>query len=139
MRVFFDASVLIAALLSPTGGSAFLLRLVQAGALVGITSQTVIDEVLAHLPKLQKTHQEIEEFIAASRLLVREGITIEEIAVYKGQIAEEDAHLIAGARQTNCAYLVSLDKRHVLPPDIRARFLPLKILSPGELLQELVI
>ena len=45
MRVFFDASVIIAALLSPTGGSALLFQFIKIGFIVGVTSQTVIAEV----------------------------------------------------------------------------------------------
>jgi putative PIN family toxin of toxin-antitoxin system len=138
MRVFFDASVIIAALLSPTGGSSLLLRFIKPRTIVGITSQTVIDEVLEQESKLHKTKGEIANFIAASGLVVRESITLDEIRPYENLIDKEDAHLIAGAKRTKCAYLVSLDKRHVLRDEVRARFSPLKIVSPKELLQELV-
>jgi len=46
MRVFFDASVIIAALLSAGGGSSQLLKYVKLGKIVAITSQTVIEEIL---------------------------------------------------------------------------------------------
>ena len=46
MRVFFDASVIIAALLSPSGGSSLLLRYIKKGVIIGITSQTALDEIL---------------------------------------------------------------------------------------------
>jgi putative PIN family toxin of toxin-antitoxin system len=138
MRVFFDASVIIAALLSPTGGSSLLLRFIKTGAIVGVTSQTALDEMLAQDSKLNKTRDEIERFIADSGLAVRESITLNEIQPYEDLIDKEDAHLIAGAERTHCAYLVSLDKRHVLREDVRARFRPLKIVNPKELLEELV-
>lgn len=35
-------------------------------------------------------------------------------------------------------YLVTLDKKHLLRPEIKARFLPLRIVSPKELLEEIV-
>ena len=46
MRVYFDASIIIAALLSPKGGSSELLKFVKKGIIKGITSQTVIEEIL---------------------------------------------------------------------------------------------
>lgn len=46
MIVFFDASVIIAALLSPTGGSAMLFKYIKLGIIVGITSQTAIEEII---------------------------------------------------------------------------------------------
>jgi predicted nucleic acid-binding protein len=111
-----------------------------AGRLVGVTSQTVIDEVLEEDKprKLNKTREEIEQFIARSGLVVRESITLKEIEPYQQLIDSEDAHLIAGAILTQCSHLVSLDKRHVLAKDVRTRFLPLVILSPKEMLEELV-
>ena len=123
---------------APTGGSSLLLRFIKTRTIVGITSQTVIEEVLEQESKLNKTKGEIANFIAASGLVVRESITLDEIRPYENLIDKEDAHLIAGAKRTKCTYLVSLDKRHVLQYEVRARFLPLKIVNPKELLQELV-
>jgi predicted nucleic acid-binding protein len=140
MRVFFDASVIIAALLSPTGGSALLFQFIKTGLIVGLTSQTVIAEVFGEDKpgKIDKYREEIEQFIANSGLVVREAITPTDIAPYQDRIAAKDAHLIAGANLTKCLYLVSLDKKHVLKDEIREQFLPLKIVNPKEFIEELV-
>ena len=140
MRVYFDASVLIAAILSPNGGSAQLLKFIKKGLIVGIASQTVIEEVLEedHLQKIKRSKGEIERFIAQSALLVRKRITGDETTVYENLVDEEDSHLIAGANLTKCQYLVTLDKKHLLLPDIKEKFLPLRIVSPKELLEEMV-
>ena len=140
MRVFFDASVIIAGLLSPTGGSSLLLQYVKKGLIVGITSQTVIEELLEKdkSQRLNKSKRDIEQFIAQSELLVREGVTQAEILLYRNKIDNEDAHLLAGARLTKCTHLVSLDKKHVVRPDVQKQFLPLKIVSPKKLLEEIV-
>lgn len=141
MRVFFDASVIIAALLSPSGGSAQLLKYIKLGKIVGIISQTVIEEVLEEdkFQRIKKSKREIEQFIINSRLIVRKPITPGEIEPYQGLIDIEDAHLIAGANLTRCGHLVTLDRKHLLRADIQKKFLPLKIVSPGELLEELVL
>lgn len=140
MRVYFDASIIIASLLSPTGGSSQLFKYIETGAITGITSQTAIAEVLEEdkPQKLKKSIEELEEFIAKSQLIVRESITIEEIAPYQELIDAEDAHLIAGAKLTGCDYLVTLDKKHLLRKDIQEKFLPLLIVSPKELLEEII-
>ena len=141
MRVFFDASVIIAALLSPNGGSSQLLKYVQLSKIAGITSQTVIEEILEEdkFKRIKKSKREIKQFVADSRLIVRKSITTGEIEPYQGLVDIEDAHLIAGAKLTRCRYLVTLDKKHLLRPDIQEKFLPLKIVSPGQLLEELVL
>jgi predicted nucleic acid-binding protein len=140
MRVFFDAPVIIAAFLSPHGGSALLLQFVNSGDIVGITSQTVVAEVLGEdkPTKLKRPRAEMERFIAESGLLVREAVTSAKVEPYRGLIEAEDAHPAAGASLTNCSHLVSLDKKHVLREDVRRRFLPLRIVSPKELLQALM-
>lgn len=141
MRVYFDASVIIAALLSPTGGSAQLLAFVRFGLIKGVTSQTVLDEVFDQdkSERIKRSRNDIEQFIANSGLIVREIITEEEIYTYQGQLEDEDdLHLIAGANLTKCCYLVTLDKKHLLRSDVQKRFLPLLIVSPKELLEELI-
>lgn len=139
-RVYVDASIIIAAFLSPTGGSSLLFQYIKQDRIIGITSQTVIEEVLEEdkPKKIKRSKEDIEMFITQSGLLVRESITIEEIAPYKDLVYVEDAHLIAGAKLTKCSHLVTLDKKHLLKEDIRQRFLPLKIVSPKQLLEEIV-
>jgi predicted nucleic acid-binding protein len=140
MRVYFDASIIIAGLLSPTGGSAQLFWFIKLGIITGITSQTAIEEVLEEdKPKrIKRSMEEIEQFIAESGLIVREAITEEEIGPYQDQVDKEDAHLVAGAKLTKCTHLVTLDKKHLLRPDIQEKFLPLRIVSPKEVLEEIV-
>ncbi len=140
MRVYFDASVIIAALLSPIGGSSELLRLVNKDVIKGITSQTVIEEILDEdkPSKLRKSKEELGQFIAKSGLLVRKNITLQDLKPYQNLMEVEDAHLVAGANLTKCRYLVTLDKKHLLREDIQKKFAPLKILSPKQLLEEMV-
>lgn len=140
MKVLFDASVIIAALLSPSGGSSLLFAYIKAETVKGITSLTVIDEILEEdkSKKLKLTKKELEQFITDSGLLIRERITSSDIDPYQGLVDIEDAHLIAGANLTGCEYLVTFDKKHLLNEAIRKRFLPLKIVSPKELLSEIV-
>lgn len=140
MRVFFDASVIIAALLSKTGGSSLLFKYIMLQKIIGITSQTVIEEIQEEdkFTKIKKTKKQIEQFITGSHLVVRKPITTDEIEAYRGMVDTEDAHLVAGANLTHCKYLVTLDKKHLLRPDIQKKFLPLIILAPKELLQEII-
>ncbi len=138
MRVFFDASVIIASILSSTGGSALLIEYIKKGKIIGISSQTAIEEVLEKEKKIKKTRKETEDFISMSGLMIRKSITTEEIEVYKDLVDIEDAHLIAGAILTKCDYLASLDKKHLLREEIGKKFLPLKIVAPGTLLEWMV-
>lgn len=134
-KVYFDASVIIAALLSSSGGSAKLVTCIHPGLIAGITSQTVIDEVLEHSEKMNISPGEIQDYIALSSIVVRKRVTTEEIKPYRQEVDPDDAHVVAGALLTNCAYLVTHDKKHLLKPEIQKHFKPLHILSPKELLR----
>ncbi|MEK7166132.1 MAG: PIN domain-containing protein [Patescibacteria group bacterium] len=138
MRIFFDASVIISGILSAGGGSAQLLAYSKLGIIHGITSQTVVAEVISKTSKLKKTAAELESFIAQSGLIVRKSLTSEDIKPYIGKIDLGDAHLIAGAFKTRSTLLVTLDKRHVLRSEVQETFLPLRIVTPRQLLEELV-
>jgi len=138
MNVFFDDSIIIASLLSPTGGSSKLISYVHAGKIRGITSQTVIDEVLSHSLKIGLSEQKILTFIVESKLLVRKRIIGKEIeSISKHMIDPDDAHVFAGAILTSSDILISLDKKHILHPDIQIQFSTLDICSPKELLSQL--
>ena len=86
IKVYLDASVIIAALLSPTGGSAKLLEFVKLRVVAGIASQTVIDEVEEHSLKIRKSHKEIREFIHENSIIVRERIDELELELFRGLI-----------------------------------------------------
>lgn len=138
MRVYFDASVLIAALLSPSGGSALLLKYVKSKRLIGITSQTALEEIFDKTEKFKRSKDEVKEFIADSSLLIRESISIEEISPYQDVVHREDTHLIAGAFLTKCTHLVTLDKKHLLREEVQKKFSSLRIVSPKDLLEEII-
>ena len=139
MRVYIDASVIIAALLSPSGGSALVLTYVKQGKIIGITSQTVLFEVLKKTAKIKKSPAKIHAFINLNRLLVRQPLTISEITPYQKFVSDpKDVHVVAGAKLTKCHYLITLDKRHLLKSDVQKKVLPLQIVSPKEMLEKLV-
>lgn len=135
IKIFLDASVIITAMLSQSGGSAKVIKLGQLGDWAQITSQTVIDEVYDHTQKINKTKDEINQFIKNNDILVRKRVTKLEAEYLAGLIDSTDAHLIAGAKLTDCDYLITLDKKHLLKEDIKNRFKPLKIINPEEVLR----
>lgn len=137
IKIYLDASVIIAALLSPVGGSAKLLEFVKLGVVVGVASQTVIDEVEEHSLKIRKSYKEIREFIHESSIIIRERIDELELEPLKGLIEEEDIHVAVGARLTKCDYLVTLDKKHLLKTEVKEMLKPLKVVAPKEILLDL--
>lgn len=138
LKVFLDASVIIAAILSPSGGSAKLMQLISLKQVIGITTQTVVEEIIEHSSKIDKTVEEIIKFIANHGILVRKKVTGTESERFRDTVDPDDAHLIAGSLLTKCQCLVTLDRKHLLRQDIRAKVKPLKIVEPGDILKDLV-
>ena len=138
MKVFFDASVIIAALLSPSGGSAKIIELGKAGSLHLVTSQTVIGEVINNSTKIKKSEKQINNFISQNNILVREQIRTSEIEPFFNIVESKDAHILAGAISTKCTHLATLDKRHLLKPQVKKFLRPIKTGTPKEILEEML-
>jgi putative PIN family toxin of toxin-antitoxin system len=135
IKVFFDASVIFSALYSNQGGSNKLAQLVRQKKIVGITSQTVIEELQENLGKIDKLDfRKFHQFILDFGFIVRERIAQPEIKPFLGLVDSRDAHVVAGAVLTGCDYLVTLDKKHLDNPTIKTKISQVKIVSPKELL-----
>lgn len=138
-RVFFDASVIFSAVYSATGASSKLVAWSGRGKVIGFTSQTVIDEVIANADKFKSKIKptDINQFILKHNFIVRNAITLNETKPYTAIIHPKDAHVLAGANLTGCQYLVTLDKKHLDQTSVKskvARTYQIKILSPHQLL-----
>lgn len=138
IKVYFDASVIVAAIISLNGGSAKLIQFVKLGEILGITSQTVVEEVEKHSTRIGKTVAEIRLFIKDSQILVRKKVTKAEAKPYRDLVAEDDLHVITGAKLTKSDYLITLDKKHLLKDEVRKLVKPLKIVNPKDYLQRLI-
>ncbi|MEX0896178.1 MAG: putative toxin-antitoxin system toxin component, PIN family [Patescibacteria group bacterium] len=137
--VYFDSSVIISSMLSASGGSAALTSLVRSKTIRGIITETIIDEVLVKADKIGVSKTEIKQYIAEHSFLVRRALSQQDIRPVLNQMLDaRDAHVLAGALLTNAQYLVSLDKKHILHPDIKRHFPQLIILTPGEFLQHIL-
>lgn len=138
IKVYFDASVIIAAMFSSQGGSAKLIQFARAGIVAGITSQTIIEEIESNSAKINKNPRQIRQFIKNSLILVRKRIILSETAVYENIVDADDAHVIAGAKLTKSDYLVTLDRKHLLKEGVKSKVKPIKIVTPKELLLKLI-
>lgn len=137
-KIYLDASVIIAAILSPNGGSAKLIQFIKLGAILGITSQTVVEEIAKHNIKIGKTVPAIRLFIKDNGILVRKEVTKAEAKPYQNMVAEDDLHVIVGAKLTKSDYLITLDKKHLLKKEVRRFARPLKIVNHKQYLKGLV-
>ena len=48
----------------------------------------------------------------------------------------KDAHVLAGALECGADYLLTLDRRHLLNPTVLSADLPVRVMTPGDFLDE---
>ena len=133
-KVFFNASVILAGLHSPKGGSGALLDWSKKGQVQAFTSEIVIDETIRNLTKIKVSKKIFKERLKG----VFKGIAAPSSKRGAGRFSKivvdmGDAHLFRSAKKLKVEYLVSLDKKHVL--SLKSKFKKPKIINPGELIE----
>lgn len=133
--VFFNASVVLAALHSPKGGSAKLIRYCQQKKISGVISEVVLDEIRRNLVKIKITPIKVKRVIlsfenimpAPSHSLVKR---YQRLVIDPG-----DGHILASADEAKVKYLVSLDKHHILV--LAPKITKFNIVNPKQLITKI--
>ena len=133
MIAFIDASVILAALGSKSGGSSQVLKLIKKRKIEGITSQAVVEEVLRNAYKIKITDSEVASLVSSSLLKVISAPESSEVEKYFDDTVAKDAHIVASAIKSKAEIIITLDKKHLLSKKIRGSV----IVSPGEFLKNL--
>ena len=133
-RVFLDTNVLIAGLASRTGASAAILDLGEAEELLIVLSRQVLVEadrtLLAKFPALIERYR---AFIKNLNPLLADDPSASLVKEAARLIHPNDAPILAAAHEERLEYLVTLNTRHFMHPQVRA-FLPAPIVTPAEFL-----
>lgn len=137
LRVFFDASTLIAAGASPSGGSALVATACMGGLAKALVTRLVLWEaernLLGKFPasallEFYRLLGELEPQVVAdpTRAALRRAGAV---------VPAKDAHVLAGARAGKATHLLTLDRRHFLGARTREAILPIIVCTPGEFLK----
>lgn len=136
LKVFFNASVILAGLKSPAGGSGEVLRWSKDHKIDGVISEIIADEAMRHAGKVGMKPAHIQLMIETifSRIQMAPG---KENVVRFSQIVIDpgDAHVLASCDEVKTDYLVTLDKKHLLILQNKIKWM--KIVSPMELIRAL--
>lgn len=130
-KVFFNASVILAGLASPTGASAYLLNQAKKGQIKAVISELVWDEVWRHRKKLGLKRGQIENLrrffliVPAPAKLAKKYFSV--------VIDPGDTHLLVSSEELKVDFLVSLDKKHIL--SLTEEISAFQIVSPAELVE----
>ena len=131
---FLDSSVFFSAVNSPTGGSSKLFTLPKIRLVV---SPLVLTEVERNVQAKLQSHHLDRFFMLAEKLKVLDQKPNDKhILEAKKVIAEKDAVILAEAKEAGTDFLVTLDKKHFLTPDVQKFLGRQRVLTPKMLIQE---
>lgn len=134
MEVFLDASVIIAGLYSLSGGSAVILKLIEKDKIKGATSQTVAGEVQRNISqKLPEIREKFAQILASRKMIILPQPAKEKVLKWYHVIDPKDAHVLASCVASKADYLVTLDRKHFMLPNVQ-KAVPFKIVTPKELI-----
>jgi predicted nucleic acid-binding protein len=138
--VLFDASVLVAASRSPYGGSAAAAGICQGSRFRAVVTDKLLVEARTNIAE-KFGDDELVRFYR--QIAALDPVMAKPPSAYSldrcGPLAiDEDGHVVAAALEAGAAYLLTLDRGHLLTPVVTAANLPFRTLTPGEFLQGLI-
>jgi len=138
LRVFLDTSVVIAAVLSPSGGFRKLFRLAEAGALRLVVGPIVLRECEDVVrSKAPSTAPQLAQLLANARVETSSAPSTRQIKTAKSYVRySPDAYVLAESIQAQPDWFVTHDKEHFLKQRGKIT-LSFEIGTPGDLIQRL--
>jgi predicted nucleic acid-binding protein len=138
IKLFFDASVLIAAAHSSTGGSGYLLEACHRGRFKPVVTRLVLIEAERNI-KAKLGEEDLLRFyqlLGAVDFAIEPPVSAEEIADYSHLIEEKDAHVLAAAARSGAQFLLTLDTKHFMTERLSKADLGLIIVTPGHFIKD---
>lgn len=132
---FLDSSVLFTAVNSPTGGSA---KLFTIKGIKLFASRVVLAEVERNVRAKLRSHHVDRFFRLVEKLEITHDLPGEKLVDQARKvIAEKDAVILAEAKRLQADYLVTLDKKHFLTPEVGKFLRSRRIMTPKMVLDKL--
>ena len=133
--VFFNASVVIAGVLSPRGGSAKVINWVKNGKIQGVISEIIFNEVLRHSDKINKSEEVLANEILKYNFMIVKAPSKLDSKFERIVLDLGDVHVLTSALQSKVKYLITLDAKHILSLSNKVK--DFKIVTPGQLIKKL--
>jgi putative PIN family toxin of toxin-antitoxin system len=133
-RVFLDTNVLIAGLASQTGASAAIRDLGESEELrIVLSRQVLIEADRVLLKKFPQLIERYRLFIKNVSPELADDPAHDAVRAAEAVIDADDAPILAAAKHAQVDYLVTLNTKHFLIPNVRA-FYAAPIVTPAEFL-----
>jgi predicted nucleic acid-binding protein len=138
--VFLDASALVAASHSPSGGSAVAIEVCQGIRFRAAVTNLVLLEARNNIAKKFGAEELVRFYrqLAAMQPEIAPAPPVDRLKECAPLTSEKDAHVLAAALECRAGYLLTLDWRHLLTPAVQAAGLPMEVMTPGDFLRLIV-
>lgn len=138
LKVFLDANIFFAGFVSPQGASSVILKLAHRGKFRILASRIILKEAERNLRKKAgaKTVKSFYRYLKQTKIHIIPSLSDKALSQYESCIYPKDVPVLAAAIEAKVNYLVTLDRRHFLIPAVLTRVKKIKILTPGEFLNE---
>lgn len=132
--IFLNASVVLAGLKSPKGGSAKILAWSKTHSINTVISEIVFDEIIRNSSKIGIDPEQATRQIYLANISIRNAPPLKTVQKYQSIVIDDgDAHVLASCEELHATHLVTLDKKHLLI--LRHPIKWVNILSPGEFIE----
>jgi len=141
IKVFIDANIYFAGVVSKQGASALILELARRKKVQIFSSRLVLREADRNLRKKSDaaTLKAFRRFIQNIKITVLPPLREELLAPYESMIHPKDVPVLAAASESKAEFLITLDRRHFLTPTLLSKLKKIKIMLPGEFLREIYL
>lgn len=134
--VLFNASVILAGIKSPAGGSGKLFSWSKDKKINGLISEIILDEAMRNGPRIGVEPMFVARKIKNCGIGIHAAPDSSVVDKFKKIVIDlGDAHVLASAEEQKADFLVTLDKKHLLI--LQKSVKQFKIVSPGELIATL--
>lgn len=137
LKVFLDASVLVAASASVTGASAYVLHLSRAGKIKALICEEVLGEATKNVEqKLNEAgKRRLQIYLKLAGLVSVSSPSPETVKTCEAVIHAKDAPILAAAIVSKADVLLTLDRKHFLNKKVTYFAKPMKVMAPGDWLR----
>ena len=136
LKVFIDSDVIISSLLSSSGAAYFLLH--NTDAIKPCISNLSLQEIRIVVERLSINSKKLASLLEGNIEVFQLQYTKETVKTAYGHyvLDENDAHIVAGAKEAKAKFLVSYNTKDFEVEKIKQDFAVL-LITPGHLLQYL--
>lgn len=138
IKLFFDASVLITAAHSPTGGSGYLPEACRRGRFKAVVTRLILIEAKRNI-KTKLGEENLLRFyqlLGSVDFIIEPPVSAGEIADYSHLIEEKDAHILAATVKSGAQFLLTPDTKHFMTERLSKADWGLIIVTPGHFIRE---